>query len=275
MKNNIYEQGGHISQWAASMRDVLEAKNSKHLWLTSSWRDIKLRYTNSILGPLWITASMGVFITCFSVVGATLFSIDIRDYLPFLTIGIITWMYMSTVLVEGADIFISHAHLILNQRSPYTAWIMRLFLRSIIIFLHNFLIFILVAIVLKIEISVYTLMFIPGFIILTLTLIGASLTISVLATKYRDIPPLLGSIIQVCFFLTPVMWDPSIIEKAGKRYILDFNPLHHLLSIVRNPLINEPVSISSYTTSIILALACLIVGWVVFTKSRSKIAYYL
>jgi len=272
---DYYRAGDAIDHLSASRGDLKRSIDSKHLWLHAAYRDIFMRYVNSKLGPLWITISMGVFIGCFSIIGAALFGVNVSDYLPFLTISIILWTFISSCILEGSDVFVSHSHIILDQRTPYLALVFRVLLRSFIVFVHNFLIFVIVWFIFPTPIDWSIIYSFFGLLALGVFLTGLTLAIGVLATKYRDIPQLTASVIQVCFFLTPVMWDPQIIMKAGRRYIVDLNPFYHFLEVIRNPFLGKTITMENWLVAYSTAVLALILGTMLFVRYRKRLAYWL
>ena len=71
-----------------------------------AWFDVKIRYTRSILGPFWITLSMIILIAGLSFVFVSLFAIPIEKTMPWVTLGIVIWNYISTYLDEASTLFI-------------------------------------------------------------------------------------------------------------------------------------------------------------------------
>lgn len=81
--------------------------------------------------------------------------------------------------------------------------------------------------------------------------------LAILCARYRDFPPIVASILQVLFYLTPIIWMPASFYSTESSYLLDFNPVHHFFEIVREPILGElPSMFSCYISSIIS-----IVGW--------------
>ena len=70
-----------------------------HLWALLGWKDILNRYQRSLLGPLWLTVSMGIPIGTLGLLYASLFKMDLSIYLPFLTVGFIIWQMISGILL--------------------------------------------------------------------------------------------------------------------------------------------------------------------------------
>jgi len=271
----IYRAGDQVGNLRSGINDLNDSFAAKHLWLEPAWRDVYLRYVNSKLGPLWITISMGVFIACFSVIGSTLFNISLHDYLPFLTIGIIVWVFISSTIIEGSDVFVSYSHIILDQRTPLLAIVFRLLLRGSIIFAHNALICIIVLLIFPAPIGPEILISFVGLLILLVFLTGTVLITATMSTKYRDLPQLLVSLLQVSFFLTPIMWNPETILRSGRRYIVDINPFYHFLEVIRNPLLGKSVSIVNISVATGTATFAAVLGWIIFIRYRRRITYWL
>lgn len=85
-----------------------DLKDGARLWRliwTLGLSDIKLRYRGSTLGPFWLTISMGVQVASMAFLYATLFHTDIHTYLPYLTISIVLWQYMNTLISDGCTCF--------------------------------------------------------------------------------------------------------------------------------------------------------------------------
>ena len=66
------------------------------LWGTLGWHDIRQRYRRSILGPWWLTISMGVMVGALGFVYAELFGQDLARYMPHFALGLIAWAFIST-----------------------------------------------------------------------------------------------------------------------------------------------------------------------------------
>src|SRR5438552_679791 len=122
-------------------RDLSTSITRYRLWLHLGWSDIQQRYRGSVLGPLWITVSMFIIVTALGVVYSRLFHQEIHEFIPFLTAGLLAWTFISTVLIESTDTYISSKNYIENMKMPYIIFVFRLVWRNIIIFFHNIVVF--------------------------------------------------------------------------------------------------------------------------------------
>ena len=79
-----------------------------------------------------------------------------------------------------------------------------------------------------------SLLAIPGMALVFLNQCWLGICLAVLSTRYRDIPPIVATVLQITVFATPIMWPVSSLGE--KHFIADINPFYHLIEIVRGPL---------------------------------------
>ena len=130
------------NQFKLAQLDLTDSLSKWRLWTYLGWNDIKMRYRGSVLGPFWITASMLIFITAFSMVYSRLLNQPIKEYVPFLTAGYLVWLMIASVLTESCNTFVEAASFITEIKLPYSMYIFRVSWRHIIIFFHNILVYI-------------------------------------------------------------------------------------------------------------------------------------
>jgi ABC-type polysaccharide/polyol phosphate export permease len=94
------------------------------------------------------------------------------------------------------------------------------------------------------------------------------------STRFRDLPPLASNIIQVLFYITPILYQPSQLP-ASMKIIAYYNPLYHMIEVLRRPLIGEVPPIESYIGASVSLLLGGAIAFVVFRRFRGRIAYWL
>lgn len=239
------------------------------------WQDVRQRYRRSALGPFWLTISMGVMIGTIGIVFGTIFKTPMQEFLPFLAAGMILWSFISSVVMEGCAGFISAEHIIKQLPIPLFVHILRMIWRNVIILLHNIVILPLVFIAVGRSVGWEALLAIPGFLLAVLNLIWIALLLGILCARYRDLPQIVGSVLQVVFYLTPIMWMPAHLPQRAGMYLLDLNPAYHLLSVVRDPLLGSLPTVVNWSVSIGTA----VIGWAVailfYGRYKRRIAYWL
>jgi len=198
---------------------------------------------------------------------------EIRDYLPFLGVGLVIWQFISSVLNEGAPAFIGSAYLIKQIRMPLTIHVTRVVWRNFVIMLHSLPVMLLFLLAFGHDLSLAMLMALPGLVLLFLNGVWVSIVLAVLCARYRDILPIVGNLVQVAFFFTPVMWHPELLKE--RAWVAEFNPAYHLIELVRAPLLGESIPLLSWAWT----LGMLIVGFgfaqYLMRKYRDRVPYWL
>ena len=262
-----------MQTFKAALKDFSEALSSYRVWSYMASNDIRLRYRGSTLGPLWITLTMVIFIGALSIVYSRLFNQQIREYIPFLTCGILIWTYISSVINESAETFISSKEYIEGMKMPYFLFIFRMIWRNFLIFLHNFVVYILVVLYFHVHLTALTLLAIPGFLLVTIALAAVGVILSILATRFRDLPPIVSAMITVVFFVSPVTWPSKQIGEAS--LIIQLNPTSYLLDLIRTPLLGKAPALNSVYIVLTLAVILWTVAFAVFSANNKKIPFWL
>ena len=268
----VYDSGDR-SEAARAWSDLAEGLLRWRLWSQLGWHDIRKRYRRSVLGPFWLTLSMAVMVASLGLIYGTLFRLEIHGYLPFLAIGLATWTFIASVLNEGCVSFIELEPLIKNVRIPMSLHILRALWRNLIIYAHNSVIFLGVALVFEVRPGATALLSVAGLARLLVNAGWIMRLLGMICTRFRDVPPIVASVIQLLFFVTPVMWKPELL--GDRRYLIALNPFYHLLEIVRAPLLGQVPGWESWVVGLLFALAGWAFTFVCFTRFRKRIAYWL
>lgn len=257
----------------AGLDDIVEGFLAVHIWWQFGWHDVKQRYRRSVLGPFWLTLSTGIMVGALGFLYAQIFNQDVKEYLPFLTVGLIVWQFISTTIGDACQSFISAESLIKQVRAPLTVHLLRTLCRNFIIFLHQAVILIVVGVFLT-TVSVAELLWIPlGLAAILANLIWIGLLLGPLCARFRDIPLIVQNIIQITFFITPILWTPNIL--GSRAWIADWNPFHHMIELIRVPMLTGQIPVHSW----IFTLATLVIGIAIalpmFARTRGRIAYWV
>lgn len=258
-----------------ALQDMIAALRQREIAFVFGWQDVAQRYRRSSVGAFWLSINMAVLISAIGVIFGALFRIPLAEFLPFLACGIIIWSFISTTLSEGCSAFIQSEGIILQVRMPLCTHLIRVWWRNCIIFAHNLVILPLVMIAVFYPVSWPVLLAPLGFLLLSLNLLWICLVLSVICTRFRDVPLVVQNVLQIGFYATPIMWTPETLPEKVATLILSWNPFFHLLSIVREPLLGNVPTMLNWLVSLVLAA----VGWVVaifiFSRYRKKITYWL
>jgi ABC-type polysaccharide/polyol phosphate export permease len=253
--------------------DIFLTLERHDIWRTLAWADIKFRYRRTTLGPFWLTLSTGVMIFAIGLIYAELFHQHVSSYIPFLSIGLITWNFFNVSVTEGCSVFISAGGFIKAYTIPLPMHVMRLLWRNVIIFLHNFLIIVVVWMVFRWELSPMALLSVIGYAIILVFILGVVLLFGVLCTRFRDVPQIVASVLQLFFFITPIMWSPSSLR--AHSWIAEVNPLFSFIELVRAPLLNQVPESRQWLMAIGCALISLFCGTAFYARYAYRVAYWL
>jgi ABC-2 type transport system permease protein len=196
-------------------RDLVDGYRRRELWLHLGWQDIKQRYRRSVLGPFWITIATGTTAVAMGGLYSKLFHLELAVHLPYVTLGLIIWNLINAAILEGAEVFVANEGLIKQLPTPLSVHVYRLVWRQMILFAHNIVIYLVVAIIYHKPWSWADLSVFPALAPIVLNAVWVSLCFGILATRYRDIGPLLFSIVQLRFFMTPIIWNDDTLRQPG------------------------------------------------------------
>lgn len=260
---------------SVALKDIFAATKRYPLVGMLGWQDVRQRYRRSALGPFWLTISMGVMIGTIGVVFGQIFNAPMKEYLPFLAVGMIFWSFISSVVTEGCTGFIGAEGIIKQLPIPLFVHILRMIWRNALILGHNIVILPLVFWAVGKPLGLSSFLSVPGFILVVINLAWIALILAIFCARYRDLPQIVNSLLQVIFYLTPIMWMPSLLPQRAGLYLLDLNPIFHLLEIVRAPLVGQFPSVANWAVSFALAL----IGWcmalAIYGRYKRRIAYWL
>jgi ABC-type polysaccharide/polyol phosphate export permease len=256
-----------------AVNDLMAGIQMYQLWGRLGWNDLIQRYQRSLLGPIWLTLSMGILIGALSYLYSSLFKMDIESYLPFLAVGFILWQLISGILLDSCNVFTSTEGIIKQIKLPFSVHIYRLLWRNFITFLHNAVVIVVVITYFDRPIDWTILFIIPGLIIIFLNGISFGFLLGMLCTRFRDLNPTIVSLIQLAFFVTPILWEPSLIP--DRQFLLFYNPFYHFVESVRAPILGTGIATETWLILIVITL----VGWIlvlpVINKVRRNLVYWL
>jgi len=261
------------TQLADGLSDLRQGLRNWELWALIGWLEISQRYRRSIIGPFWITLSLGIVVLGLGVVYSTLFRLSAADYIPYLATGLIAWGLISALANEGCSTFIAAEGSIKMLPVPLSVYVYRVVWRNFIILAHNALVYLLVILYFQINPGWGLLLAVPGLAIVLLNGVGFGLILGILSARFRDIPLMVSNGVQLVFFVTPILWRPETI--ATREWIYRYNPCHYLIEIVRAPLLGEAVSGTVWAAVLLFTGINLAIGVALFGRFRWRIAYWV
>lgn len=272
LEKRVYRPTRGGALFTAAYDDVRRGIKLSRLSVALGWLDVKMRYRGSMLGPFWLTLSTSVMIAALSVLYARLFHTPVQDYLPFLSISLIMWSFISTVWGEGAMIFVENSGLILSSEVPFTVYITRAVIRNFIVMAHNVVVIVAVFYLCGI-VPHRAYLLIPGFALWFVDSLAVMTLLGVLGARFRDVGPTITTVLQIFFFITPVMWKPELAHSMEPWLI--YNPFYPLIEIVRLPALGQALPLRLWEASAIHSAVLAILALLIFSRFRARLAYWV
>jgi len=243
------------------------------LWTALGWNDVRLRYRRSVLGPFWLTCSMGVMIGTIGFVYANLFDLPASSYLPYLGLGFIVWGLLSTILQESCSAFTGSDGIIRQVRVPHPVHVFRILWRNFIVFFHNLLIYVAIVVIFKIPVGSVTLLVVPALALIWANGVWLGLLLGALSARFRDVQQIVLNVIQIFFYVTPIVW--TVEQLPQHSAIITYNPFFYFVDIVRSPLLGTAPGASTWIVVAAGAALGNAVCLAVWPRIRGRIAYWI
>lgn len=264
---------GTLFEFQMALRDLRASVERFGLAWSLAWHDITSRYRGSILGPFWITLSMGLMVMGMGLVYSRLFGLTLHDYLPYVALGIVFFAAITGTVTEGCETFVQAAGMLSQTSLPMFTFVWRTILRNLINLGHHLVIVVAVMVYFGYWRDANWPAALLGLVLLVVNAAWGSMLAAIASARFRDIPQIVQSVMQFAMFMTPVFWKS---DRFGKNHIfLELNPFYHVLEAVRAPLLGTTVAPHTYLFLMVMALVGWGVTFSVFSITRRRIVHYL
>lgn len=266
-------QRGALFQFQMALRDLRNSFQRIGLAWSLAWHDVASRYRGSVLGPFWITLSMGLMVLGIGFLYASLFDLPLNEFLPYVALGIVFFGVLTGTVNEGCDTFVLASGMLSQTSLPMLTFVWRTVFRNLINLGHHLVIVIGMLAFYGYWQTANVPLAVVGVVLMLLNAGWMSLLAAIASARYRDIPQIVASVMQFAIFMTPVFWMPS---RFGKHQIfLDINPFYHLLQAVRAPMLGQAVQLHSYVVLVVMAIVGWLVSFAIFARTRRRLVHYL
>lgn len=256
-----------------ALRDFVDALFRFSVWRSLGMLEVRQKYQRSVLGPWWVSISMLVFIVVLGVVYSRVFSVQFSQYMPYFSAGYLLWLYITSCVNESTELFRQNGGFIKQVKLPLSVYVFKFMTKNMVIFFHNFLVFLLVICYFRVEIGWTGLLAIPGFLLLSLNLYWISLLVALISTRYRDMVPIINSFMQILFFITPISWDKTLLGEHSK--IIKLNPMVYFIDIIREPLLGKIPVLSEYWVVLSMTVVGFTLAFLLFSKVRARVPFWV
>lgn len=251
--------------------------SARHFWWHLSMSDLRARWRRSFFGVFWsILQPLGLTLLL-SFVFSRIFGSELGSYAPYILSGMIIWEYIVACVVGGALAFVQADAYIKQTYHPLAIYTLRNALTGLVVLAMastSLVAWVLVAFPQNLSWS-----WLGALSIFPLLLAIAwpwATIMAYMTARFRDIPHALGLVLQAMWFVSPIYFEASTFRNGGLHVLLDFNPIYHLLEIVRSPLLRgEWPALANYIWCIGTALVLALLAWAIGQRSEKRVIFYL
>ncbi len=210
----------------------------RNFWLSLVVNDLQLRYRRSVLGVGWSLLHPLAWTLVMGAVFHEIFKQPIRELLPYLLCGLVTWTYLTGAFLQGCQSYIQAENYIRQHPLPLAVYPLRIVLGAMI----HFLIAVVLVVVLTVALrgigrppEVFSLLL--GIVILFLFGWAVTILAGFINIAFRDTQHIMEVVFQILFYLTPIIYHREDISSPYVGWVLDHNPLAPFIDLIRAPLV--------------------------------------
>lgn len=262
----------------ATVFDWREVWRYKELFYFFTWRDIKIKYKQTILGFIWAVLQPLLMMVVFTFFFGEVLSIPTQPlpYPVFVFSGLLIWNTFATGLASAANSMVNNSAIIRKIYFPRLIIPVSAILVSLFDFLMAFLLFILLLLYYQQPVSVNAIWAWPlGILIGAVATLGPGSLLAALTVKFRDFRYVIPFLIQFLFFISPVIYPVSMIKYDVLKYVLVASPLYAAIELFRFPLVNVVPESGLIVLSLFSCTTFVIVGLIYFRRTEDFFADFV
>lgn len=269
----------HIEQVVDARRKVLfdwkELMQYGELFYFFTWRDIKIKYKQTVLGFLWAVLQPLLMMLIFTFFFGKALSVPSEDipYPVFVLSGLLIWNIFSSGLVNAASSMVSNAAIIKKIYFPRIIIPTSNILVSLFDFLMAFLVFVGVLLYYASPVQASAFFLWPlAILIAVLATLGPGCLLAALNVKYRDFRYVIPFLVQVLFFVTPVLYPISVLDSPILKYFIAASPMYAAVTLFKLPITHGVADMELVSISVVSGLLLLVAGVYYFKKTEEYFA---
>ncbi|PIT03754.1 glycosyl transferase [Bradyrhizobium nitroreducens] len=239
---------------------------------TLAWSDMRHRYVRSLLGPFWMSLQMAIVVAVLGSVIGQMSNADMLSRLPMLALSMTAWTFLNSVVLDATTALQSSASLIRDRALPPVIFLLQCTFRQGLFALHNACVPLVLWLILSPHDLSHAPAALPGLLLFLACTFALSLVLGAMATRYRDLKPIIESTLMLAFLASPVIWSSDMINHRST--VMRLNPLTHLFAVWREPLTGvhvDPISI----IYVLVVLALLIIASALTLVHLRKAAFWI
>jgi len=237
-----------------------------------AWSDMRHRYVRSLLGPFWMSIQMAIMVAVLGSVIGHFSNASAVARLPMLALSLTAWTFLNSVVLDATTALQNSASLIKDRALPPVIFLLQCVFRQALFALHNACVPLILWLFLVPKDFGGAVAALPGLALFVVCTLGLSLVLGAMATRFRDLKPIIESSLTLAFLSSPIIWSPEMIDQRSA--VMRLNPLTHLFAIWREPLATGHIAMPS-VTYVLAGLSVLAVASVVTIARLRKAAFWI
>lgn len=260
-------------RWERAKADILDGLGRIRLAWALARNDLRNRYRGSVLGPIWLTLSTAIMLVALGVLYSTLFQMNIREYLPWLGVSLIVWNLIAQTVSDSCNCLIQSEAVIRQLPLPYSTHALRCVLRNAMTAAHNLPLIAVVFAVFGILPGPSVLLVIPGAVLLGINALAGALLLGIICARFRDVVQIVAALMQIAFFMTPVIWKPELLREWA--VLMPLNPFYPVMETVRAPLLEGGGSLLIWAAALGWTALHVGIALVFFVRFRGRVSFWV
>lgn len=244
----------------------------KDLLFNLTKNELKLKYKNSVIGFLWSFLHPILLLIVYTFAFKLIIRIKIENFPVYVFTGLLPWMFISGSILLCANSIVNNQNLVKKVYFPRLIIPLSVVMSNFVSMVINFVVLFAGLVFFDLDFK-WSMLFIPLVLIpIFFFTLGLGLIFSSLTVKYRDISHLTEILFMVWFYLTPIIYQASMIPQPYKDYIMA-NPVTLFLEMFRSVILDGSLPSSQiYWSSFLYGVIFLLIGLFVFKKREGLLA---
>lgn len=196
-------------------------------------KELRARYKGSVLGFFWTFFNPLLMLIVYSVVFSFLMRSTIKNYAMFLFVALLPWNYLANSILQGAVCLVHNASLIKKVYFPREVLPLSVVLANLVNYLLSLFILVPALLIFRVKLTAAVLAFPVILALQTLLVTGITLLVSVGNVYFRDLQHIMGVLLTVWFFLTPVIYPSEMVPWELQKFFA-LNPAGPIIEAYRD-----------------------------------------
>lgn len=256
-----------------TLGDIGRALREWRIWLSVAWSDLRLRYRRTWLNLGWVALSFALFALVKITIFGPLSGRPLEEYAAWLVGGFLVFRFVSNSIAGGSNVFTAGSRFILSEPLPLFLHPLKLMATNVMTFGFSTLAGIAICLAFGLFNPMFLAMWPIAVLVYAFNGVWASVIVGTLCTRHRDLMHFVGTVMQVLYFATPILWVPP--ETGFRATVALYNPFTHYIAILREPLMRGEIPWLSVWVVAGCTTVLAVAGFLVFWRARRRIIFWL